>query len=120
MNNDELDRLKELHGLISAPESLKNSESASIAWSAWQTATLNHWEDLIAAARQSIWTPVGEGLPETVMPVLVTCRTFDGPEIRVDKFIHSHSDGPGYWDEHDDLVIAWRPLPQPFTPEAKV
>ena len=61
------------------------------------------------------WIPVEERLPEGEEMVLVTCQTKSGR-----KSVNRAWYGEGFWHGTGSMsgVIAWRPLPEPYQPEA--
>ena len=70
------------------------------------------------------WIPVEDRLPDGgVNPITgdayvypVTVKLGEGTDIRYYSFCFSHwyNQGPG---EMDDLVIAWKPVPEPYRPD---
>lgn len=69
----------------------------------------------------SIWIPVNEGLPEENKTVMVSTK-YGGvyPEARYTEecgWEWAYESGADYWEEIEDDVEAWMPLPKRYKPQ---
>ena len=71
--------------------------------------------DFIRKHMNDGWIPVEERLPEDEEMALVTCQTKTGR-----KSVNRAWYGEGFWHGTGSMsgVIAWRPLSEPYRPEA--
>ena len=73
------------------------------------------FEDIDNAPTIGGWIPVTERLPKDKEPVLVTVKWFDGV-TRMQR--DAHFKGGWLSDCDDSQVIAWMPLPEPYSIES--
>ena len=58
------------------------------------------------------WIPVSERLPEKNDVYLVAIEAYGCPKRDIDGFI---GQTPRKWEQYGDKVVAWMPLPEPYT-----
>lgn len=81
---------------------------------------LAEWlKELKQLREQTRWIPVSERLPERSVWVLAYCKAKDGHEYQAILLIDKYSGLWSYDDEISDIVIAWMPLPKPYTESEK-
>lgn len=75
-------------------------------------------EEIMDGKMLTGWIPVEERLPEVGKLVLVTTNdTTISINLLIRANAHFFRNAAGYaWEDGDDTVIAWMPLPEPYKP----